>query len=77
MDDIDKKWDEIMPHILHYNETVNREDLHTVNSKIREYYFGEKTVNRDIYGDLVQVSTNVLPGFKNKTKIMHCNKYLG
>lgn len=59
MNDIDKRWDDILPHILHYNETVNQEDLHIVNSKIREYYFGEKAVNRQTYGDLVKVCTKV------------------
>lgn len=57
LDDLDKRWEEIIPHILHYNETVDHENLQTVSCKIREYYLGDNNVNRQTYDDLVQVST--------------------
>nr|QYA71950.1 carboxylesterase [Anoplophora glabripennis]QYA72001.1 carboxylesterase [Anoplophora glabripennis] len=55
LDDIDKRWDDILPHILHYNETVNSEDIHAVNTKIRDYYLGDANVNKHTFGDLVQI----------------------
>nr|WCC58154.1 carboxylesterase [Pharsalia antennata] len=55
LDDLDKRWEEIVPYILHYNETVDSEDIHAVNTKIRDYYFGDSAVNRQTYEDLVQM----------------------
>ncbi|KAJ8963016.1 hypothetical protein NQ317_005499 [Molorchus minor] len=45
---------------LHYNETVDNSDLNEVSKKIRQYYFGNRTVNKETFGDLVQMISDRL-----------------
>lgn len=58
--DINRKWDDIVPHILHYNEVTDSKNLKEVNSKIRQRYLGNKTVTEESYGDLVQMISDRL-----------------
>ncbi|KAJ8961983.1 hypothetical protein NQ314_005765 [Rhamnusium bicolor] len=58
--DIDKRWNKILPHLLHYNETVENKNLNTVSKKIREYYFGNKSVNKETFDNLVQVCISII-----------------
>ncbi|CAH1134589.1 unnamed protein product [Ceutorhynchus assimilis] len=51
--DIDTKWNDIMPFVLHYNDSVDPELRDQVSQEIRKEYLGEKPVNRETYSALV------------------------
>ncbi|ERL93518.1 hypothetical protein D910_10807 [Dendroctonus ponderosae] len=54
--DIDTKWNEIMPFILHYNESAPSDLKDEISQRIREHYLGSKQVNRQTYSTLVEVT---------------------
>ncbi|KAL1506091.1 hypothetical protein ABEB36_005519 [Hypothenemus hampei] len=58
--DIDVKWNEIMPFILHYNDSVTPELKDVVSQKIREVYLGDKAINRNTFPHLVDIISDRL-----------------
>lgn len=52
---IDQNWDEIVPFVLDYNNTVSSNDIKEVNKRIREEYFNDKRVTMDTYDNLIRV----------------------
>ena len=58
LDNIDTKFDEIAPHILHFNdETDDKQKLLKASSLIRKFYMGDKKVNRENFELFENVST--------------------
>ncbi|XP_076258814.1 venom carboxylesterase-6-like isoform X1 [Rhynchophorus ferrugineus] len=53
--DIDTKWNEIIPFVLHYNESVEPRLKDDVSRQIREHYLGENHVTIDTYNTLVKL----------------------
>ncbi|XP_030764864.1 venom carboxylesterase-6-like isoform X2 [Sitophilus oryzae] len=53
--DIDTKWNEIMPFVLHYNETIDQKLKDEVSQTIRDHYLGNNPVNKETYNSLVQL----------------------
>nr|UUB32781.1 carboxylesterase COEE1 [Dendroctonus rhizophagus] len=58
--DIDTKWNEIMPFILHYNESAPSDLKDEISQRIREHYLGNKQVNRQTYSTLVEIVSDRL-----------------
>ncbi|ENN81813.1 hypothetical protein YQE_01818, partial [Dendroctonus ponderosae] len=58
--DIDTKWNEIMPFILHYNESAPSDLKDEISQRIREHYLGSKQVNRQTYSTLVEILSDRL-----------------
>uniref|UniRef100_A0AAR5QIG4 Carboxylic ester hydrolase n=1 Tax=Dendroctonus ponderosae TaxID=77166 RepID=A0AAR5QIG4_DENPD len=58
--DIDTKWNEIMPFILHYNESAPSDLKDEISQRIREHYLGSKQVNRQTYSTLVEIVSDRL-----------------
>ena len=56
--DIDEKWNDIVPFILDYNNTVDPELRDLVSQKIRRYYLKDKQVNRKSFLDFVKILTD-------------------
>lgn len=52
---IDTEWDELMPHILMYNYTVDHRIINRVSQEIRSEYLGSEPVNRCTFSQLVKV----------------------
>ncbi|KAL3274199.1 hypothetical protein HHI36_015615, partial [Cryptolaemus montrouzieri] len=52
---IDENWNEIIPHILHYNSTVKPSAKQSVTKKIREQYFGDNHISRNTFNQLVNM----------------------
>lgn len=52
---IDKKWNEIIPYVLDYYNTVSKKDIKEVSQKIREAYLKDEHVTMKMYDNLVQV----------------------
>lgn len=55
-EDINTRWNELIPHILDYNYTVPNERHDEVSASIRKKYFNGKPVNEETYLALVNVS---------------------
>lgn len=54
---IDTRWNELIPHILMYNSTVNHSIINQVSQAIRQKYLGNNTLSRgESYFDLIRVS---------------------
>ncbi|XP_060525766.1 carboxylic ester hydrolase-like [Cylas formicarius] len=53
--DIDANWNDIMPHVLHYNCTVAPELRDEVSQAIRERYLGGDPVDRRSFSKLVEL----------------------
>lgn len=58
--DIDTNWNDIMPFVLHYNDSVDPELRDQVSQEIRKEYLGDKPVNRETYSALVDVISDRL-----------------
>ncbi|XP_058793359.1 venom carboxylesterase-6-like [Phymastichus coffea] len=55
LNDLNNNWNTIAPHLLDYNFTIPLKDHANVSSKIRNYYFGSKTIGKDTIKELVDV----------------------
>lgn len=60
LSDIDTKWNEIMPFVLHYNDSVEFSRRDEVSQKVRKQYFENQSVNRKTYPILVDVVSDRL-----------------
>ncbi|KAL3270431.1 hypothetical protein HHI36_020986 [Cryptolaemus montrouzieri] len=52
---IDENWNQVMPHILHYNFTVEHTDLDTVSQKIRKEYLGQEKLTKKNFNKLIDL----------------------
>lgn len=58
LDEINDNWNQIVPYILHYNdETDSKSTMDKVSEVIREFYMGDKHVNRENFLIFDDVST--------------------
>lgn len=55
LDDINTRWNEIIPFLLDYNNTVAPKDRDLVSQKIRQEYFQGREVSKETFPVLVQV----------------------
>lgn len=53
---LDKNWNDLLPHILMYNETIPAQRLNEVSQKIREHYIGDHKIDENVLPKLVEVS---------------------
>ncbi|XP_044261769.1 venom carboxylesterase-6-like [Tribolium madens] len=58
LEDIDTRWNEIVPFILDYNYTVEPQLRDEVSQKIRKYYLGNKKVSRSTFMDFVKITSD-------------------
>ncbi|EFA11999.1 esterase 6 precursor [Tribolium castaneum] len=55
LQDLDERWNDLVPHLLDYNYTVERTKMDEVSQKIRKYYLGNKQVTKSTYMDFIPV----------------------
>lgn len=54
--DMESNWNEILPFILDYNNTIADESLRpAIAQKIKEFYFGNNTVSVNTKNEVVEV----------------------
>ncbi|VEN33919.1 unnamed protein product [Callosobruchus maculatus] len=51
---LDKNWNDVMPHILHYADVVEPEDLKAVGEIIRKEYLGNGKLNKKTFKKMIQ-----------------------
>jgi len=61
MEKLDKQWDEIAPVLFIYEKTASDKDV--VSSKIRQFYFGDKAINRETFTNLSDIVMDRFTGF--------------
>ncbi|XP_017776975.1 PREDICTED: venom carboxylesterase-6-like [Nicrophorus vespilloides] len=54
-DEIDARWNEIIPHLLEYNYTLNPTEKLDVSSKIKQFYFGNEKPSRDNFNKFIEM----------------------
>lgn len=68
---IDDQWNDLIPHIMDYNNTVLANQRDAVSKKIREFYFKSAPVTKATYPILIKVhmciQKNRRRHFKNST----------
>ncbi|KAF5304384.1 hypothetical protein FQA39_LY09763 [Lamprigera yunnana] len=52
---IDDNWNEVIPHILDFNNTLGTNDKQKVLQKIRNFYFGNESIREGTFSKLVNV----------------------
>lgn len=52
---IDDQWNDLVPHIMDYNNTVSASQRDAVSGKIREFYFKSAPVTKATYPILIKV----------------------
>lgn len=50
---IENNWNAVLPHILHYNYTIDIKEHDRVSQMIRKEYLGNKKLDRETYHDLI------------------------
>lgn len=56
--EMESKWNEILPFILDYNNTISDESLRPeIAQKIKTFYFGNNTVSTKTKNEVVEVRT--------------------
>ena len=55
LQELDKKFEEIAPHLLHYNYTVVASKKKEVADKIRNFYLKGKPISPETTTELIQV----------------------
>ncbi|XP_066257357.1 venom carboxylesterase-6-like isoform X1 [Euwallacea similis] len=58
--EIDSRWNELLPFILHYNETLPAELKNKVSQLIRRQYMGDKPINRETFASFVDIFSDRL-----------------
>lgn len=48
LDGLDEKWDSIAHYLFETNYTVSNEQKTDTNRRIREYYFGDKDISKEV-----------------------------
>jgi len=55
--EMESKWNDILPFILDYNNTISDESLRPeIAQKIKSFYFGNQTVSVNTKNEVVEVS---------------------
>jgi bile salt-stimulated lipase len=60
LNDIDTRWNDLLPVILDYNYTLDSRLHNSVSKKIRDYYLGGKHVTRETFMDFVKILSDRL-----------------
>lgn len=60
LEEIDQFWNDLIPHILDFNHTVDINDRLSVLTKIREFYFHNMNVSETTYGNLIKMVSDRL-----------------
>lgn len=61
MDELNKNWNELLPHLLDYDYTISNESLRTkIAQDIRKFYFGNKLISMETKSNLIEVNMNEL-----------------
>ncbi|CAH1119260.1 unnamed protein product [Phaedon cochleariae] len=57
---LDIHWNEILPHILHYNNVIAEDKLNITSETIRLNYLGTRNLNKESYPEFVQILSDRL-----------------
>ncbi|XP_045467363.1 venom carboxylesterase-6-like [Harmonia axyridis] len=57
---IDEHWEDILPHILHFNSTVEKSNQKYVNDRIREEYLGSQPITQKNFNKLIDILSDRL-----------------
>lgn len=60
LEDINGKWNELMPFILDYNLTINPQQRDVISQKIRSVYFGNDSVSEETFPNLIKLISDRL-----------------
>lgn len=60
LEEINERWNELIPYVLHYHETVDENVKDEVNEKIRKFYLGEDNVNRNSFSTVIKILSDRL-----------------
>jgi bile salt-stimulated lipase len=60
LQDIDTRWNDLLPFILDYNYTVDPRFHDMVSQKIRRHYLGNQRVSRSTFSDFVDIASDRL-----------------
>jgi bile salt-stimulated lipase len=60
LQDIDTRWNDLLPFILDYNYTVDPRLHDMVSQKIRRHYLGNQRVSRSTFSDFVDIASDRL-----------------
>ncbi|KAB0793257.1 hypothetical protein PPYR_12877 [Photinus pyralis] len=60
LEELKEKWTKVLPSILHYEDTIPRDRLEAVSIKIREFYFKNKPVSREMSQELIKIASDRL-----------------
>ncbi|GLH12015.1 Venom carboxylesterase-6 [Gryllus bimaculatus] len=55
LQDLNEKFNDIAPHLLFFNYTVNNQEKNQVSDKIRQYYFQDKPILQESRQELIQM----------------------
>lgn len=53
--ELEKRWEELAPHILHYEHTIPSELSSSISNKIKKYYLKGKPISIETYQEVIQV----------------------
>jgi len=53
--DLEKRWDELAPYIMHYMHTISDDKKTEVSEKIKQYYLKGEPISKKTYPELVQM----------------------
>ncbi|XP_045467364.1 venom carboxylesterase-6-like [Harmonia axyridis] len=57
---IDEHWEDVLPHILHFNFTVDKSNKKYVNDRIREEYLGSQPITQKNFNKLIDALSDRL-----------------
>ena len=66
--ELDNRWNEILPHLLMYNNSVSEEEKNLISDAIRNFYFEKEAVSTETIDPLIQVK---LPFYTKKIAVTH------
>ncbi|KAG8239169.1 hypothetical protein J437_LFUL018574 [Ladona fulva] len=55
MDQFSSHFEDLIPHILHFNDTAAEEELKQISNKIRKFYFGNKVIGKGDREEVIKV----------------------
>ncbi|XP_065346653.1 venom carboxylesterase-6-like [Cloeon dipterum] len=56
----DREFDELVPHLLHFQDSVEPADKRDVARKIRREYFGDREINKNVAKDIIKMASDRL-----------------
>lgn len=52
---VDENWESVAPYLLHYYNLIPKDEQANVTEKIRQYYLGDKPIERQTLKKLIQM----------------------